>query len=62
VQQLDDDADTREDVDQGARSGVKILATPAVRLVHPDILEDKADLYKICAGVFWSKTHIPTSD
>ncbi len=35
VQQLDDDADTREEVDQGARTGVKILATPAVRSVVP---------------------------
>lgn len=33
VQQLDDDADTREEVDHGARSGVKILATPAVRRI-----------------------------
>jgi hypothetical protein len=36
VQQLDDDADTREEVDQGARTGVKILATPAVRSVLPE--------------------------
>jgi hypothetical protein len=35
VQQLDDDADTREEVDQGARTGVKILATPAVRSAVP---------------------------
>ena len=32
VQQLDDDADTRED--QGVRTGVRVLATPAVRWVR----------------------------
>jgi hypothetical protein len=31
LHQPDDDADTREELDQGARTGVRVLATPAVR-------------------------------